>query len=138
MLEAISRIPTKFTVYGAKDSPLRRCLGGYNPLFTFKPLGPGFVDDLVSCRALISSAGNQLITEARYLKKPCLVIPEPKQYEQYVNAFYVDYLGFGRGCDIKDLTDSAVRDFLFGFQGRFDDDLPNGVLDVVKAIKEFL
>ena len=134
VLEAISQIPTNFRIYGAKDTPLKRCLE-HNSFMKFMPLGSGFVDDLLACRAIISSAGNQLITEARHCKKPCLVVPEPKQYEQYINAFYVDRLGFGRWCDAKDLKDSVVREFLCDFQGRFED-ARNGVYDVLKVIRE--
>jgi uncharacterized protein (TIGR00661 family) len=134
VLKAISQIPTNFRIYGASDTPLKKSLESKENM-KFMPLGPGFVNDLVGCKSLISSAGNQLITEARYLKKACLVIPEPKQYEQYINAFYVDYLGFGKWCDADEVKDPVVRDFLFGFQGRFDD-VKNGVYDVLKVIED--
>ena len=32
--------------------------------------------------------------------KPMLAIPEPGQYEQYVNAFYLERLGGGQRCDL--------------------------------------
>jgi uncharacterized protein (TIGR00661 family) len=45
-----------------------------------------FVKALAGCRACISSAGHQFMTEAMVLGKPLFVIPQKGQYEQQLNA----------------------------------------------------
>jgi uncharacterized protein (TIGR00661 family) len=54
-----------------------------------------FMDDLVDCRAVVCTAGNQLVGEALYLRKPVLGIPEPRNFEQAVNAHYLRASGGG-------------------------------------------
>jgi uncharacterized protein (TIGR00661 family) len=54
-----------------------------------------FVDDLASCDAVVSTAGNQLVGEALYLGKPMLVLPEARNFEQAVNAHFLEQSGAG-------------------------------------------
>jgi uncharacterized protein (TIGR00661 family) len=54
-----------------------------------------FLDDLASCEAVVSTAGNQLVGEALYLRKPMLVMPEAWNFEQSVNACYLERSGAG-------------------------------------------
>ncbi|MFO0423822.1 MAG: glycosyltransferase family protein, partial [Planctomycetia bacterium] len=44
-----------------------------------------FIEDLASCRCMVSAAGNQLIGEALHLGKPMLVLPERAHAEQLMN-----------------------------------------------------
>jgi uncharacterized protein (TIGR00661 family) len=48
-----------------------------------------FVESLAASRALVCSAGNQIIGEAFYLKKPVLAVPEPNNMEQRINGFFL-------------------------------------------------
>jgi UDP:flavonoid glycosyltransferase YjiC (YdhE family) len=59
-----------------------------------------FIADLASCKAVISSRGQQLIGEARYFGKPPLVVRMPKQHEQEINARYTKKEGLGDYCSI--------------------------------------
>lgn len=54
-----------------------------------------FIHDLASARAVISTAGHSLLSEAAYLGVPMLVVPLRGQFEQELNAAYVEYLGWG-------------------------------------------
>jgi uncharacterized protein (TIGR00661 family) len=83
-MNAIKNLNMSVKVYGWPHLGIRMPDPHWNHI-TFCPLGPSFVKDLAGCKALLCTAGNQLITEARYYQKPCLVVPEPGQYEQYVN-----------------------------------------------------
>jgi uncharacterized protein (TIGR00661 family) len=56
----------------------------------------GFVKDLASARAVISNGGFSLISEAVYLHKPVYSFPIAGQFEQFMNAAYIDKLGYGR------------------------------------------
>jgi uncharacterized protein (TIGR00661 family) len=70
-----------------------------------------FVDDLASCRALFSTAGNQLVGEAITLRKPMLVMPE-HTVEQRTNALSLAAMGFGRWVHRRDVDAQVLRRFL--------------------------
>ena len=54
---------------------------------TAKPFsGEGFVEDLRTARAVITSAGFTLLSECLHLGKPLYVVPEGGQYEQKCNS----------------------------------------------------
>ncbi|MFI5299954.1 MAG: glycosyltransferase family protein [Polyangiales bacterium] len=64
---------------------------------TLKPFSEqGFVDDLASSRGVISNGGLSLLNEAVSLHKPVFSVPVRKQYEQVLNSWYLDALGYGR------------------------------------------
>lgn len=70
-----------------------------------------FVDDLARCRAVLSTAGNQLVGEAMHLGKPLLVVPEDT-VEQRMNAMAIEQLGLGERVDARDLDAARIRRFL--------------------------
>ncbi|MCG3127115.1 MAG: hypothetical protein CHACPFDD_01973 [Phycisphaerae bacterium] len=70
-----------------------------------------FVEDLASCRAVISTAGNQLVGEAIHFGKPLLVMPEAC-VEQRLNAAAVARMGIGVSCSLRGLTPARLVDFL--------------------------
>jgi uncharacterized protein (TIGR00661 family) len=73
----------------------------------FRPFSEaGFVDDLASSRGVIAGGGFTLMGEAVYLHKPMLAVPLEHQFEQVMNARYLESEGFGRMA--KSLTDAGV------------------------------
>lgn len=70
-----------------------------------------FLSDMSSCKAIISTAGNQLIGEAVYFKKPILVIPEDS-VEQRVNASELAKLGIGLQSTLEDFSADTINQFL--------------------------
>jgi uncharacterized protein (TIGR00661 family) len=83
----------------------------------FRPFSEaGFVDDLASCRGVIAGGGFTLMGEAVFLHKPMLAVPLVHQFEQVMNARYLEVEGFGRMA--KSLDDAAVvRDFVAAIPG---------------------
>ncbi len=75
------------------------------------PSRGGFVQDLSGCRAVICTAGNQLISEAIYLAKPLLVLPEDA-VEQRLNAVAVTALRVGMAGPLERLTTARILEFL--------------------------
>lgn len=59
---------------------------------------------LARCKAVISGAGHQTISEALYLGKPILAIPQGGQYEQRLNAFMAEAGGFGTRGRMRGLS----------------------------------
>ncbi len=73
----------------------------------------GFVQDLASARGVIASGGFTLMGECVYLHKPMLAVPLGRQFEQVMNARYLEHLGYGRFApDLEDA--SAIHAFLAG------------------------
>ncbi len=63
----------------------------------YKPISPTtFLDDLKISKCVITNGGHGLVSEAVYLKKPVLAFYVKGQFEQYLNAFYLDKLHFGK------------------------------------------
>jgi uncharacterized protein (TIGR00661 family) len=104
LLAALQRLDRRCVVYGARPE---ECRGPVEA----RPLSPEFVRDLARCTCVVSTAGHQLISEACCLGKPMLAVPEPGQYEQYINAFYLEKVGAGRRCELPALSPQRVRDF---------------------------
>ena len=62
----------------------------------FRPFSEaGFIEDLATSRAVIGAGGFTLMGEAVYLHKPMLSIPLEDQFEQMLNARYLEHEGFG-------------------------------------------
>jgi uncharacterized protein (TIGR00661 family) len=65
-----------------------------------------FIDDLASSRAVIAGGGFTLMGEAVYLHKPMLAVPLAHQFEQALNARYLDLEGYGKHA--RTLDDAAT------------------------------
>jgi uncharacterized protein (TIGR00661 family) len=79
----------------------------------FRPFSEhGFVDDLRTARGVVASAGFTLMGEAVYLRKPMLAEPVARQFEQILNARYLEDLGYGLCAEPID--DRSVGRFLEG------------------------
>lgn len=68
----------------------------------------GFIADLASAAAVVAGGGFTLLGEAVYLGKPVLSIPVERQFEQVLNARWIQALGYG--ATTERLTDAAVLD----------------------------
>ena len=77
-------------VYGFDEDRHRR-----QPHFK-KNSEPGFLDDLASCRYVVCGGSHTLLSEALYYGKPVISFPIKGAFEQFLNAFYLERLGYGR------------------------------------------
>jgi uncharacterized protein (TIGR00661 family) len=71
-----------------------------------------FVEDLRTARAVVSGGSFTLMSEAVYLHKPMLSVPVRMQFEQILNARWLERLGYGRAADR--ITPRALAEFLEG------------------------
>lgn len=69
-----------------------------------------FINDLASCKALITNGGFTTITEAIHLGKPVLSEPIKKQFEQALNGLYIQKKGYGMYC--KKIDSKKIKEFL--------------------------
>ncbi len=69
----------------------------------------GFLGDVASARAIITNGGYTLMSEALHLGKPIYSIPIASQFEQMINGYYLEKLGYG----LYDLAPTAERLAMF-------------------------
>jgi uncharacterized protein (TIGR00661 family) len=104
LIPTLQRLPGRFLVYGLKrDEEL-----GNVTLKSFSE--DGFVRDLASARAVLAGGGFSLMGEAVYLHKPLLSVPLKGQFEQTLNALYLQKLGYGEYH--RELDERAIQEFL--------------------------
>jgi uncharacterized protein (TIGR00661 family) len=104
LLACLQQSGLRCVVYGAAPEECGGRVEG-------RPLSPDFVRDLARCSCVVSTAGHQLISEACCLGKPMLAIPEAGQYEQHINAFYLEKVGAGRLCHLSALSPERIKAF---------------------------
>ncbi len=86
----LQAIPSKVMVYGFNEERIEG-----NLIFK-KNSEDGFLDDLSSCRYVVFGGSHTLASEALFYGKPLISFPIKNAFEQFLNAFYIDRLGYGR------------------------------------------
>lgn len=94
----------KFIVYGFNKNEIDENL-------TYKEFNEDeFYDDLASSKAVICNGGFTFISEAIHLKKPIYSVPAIGNFEQTLNGFYVQKLGYGEYHEV--MNAQKVNNFL--------------------------
>jgi len=115
LMEVLGKFPSqKFYVYGFGES------AEFNNCIFKERSTEGFLADLASCRGVIASAGFSLISECMHLKKPMCLLPLAGQYEQIINAHYVQKLGLG--ISSEELDEATLARFLTEIDKPMPDD----------------
>ena len=101
----------------------------------------GFLDDLASCRYVMCAGSHTLTSEALFFGKPVLSMPFQGAFEQVLNIFYLERLGYGQGLT----TFPPDKDFMARFESQLDSYRHNisqgeflGNDEAYKAIGEFI
>jgi uncharacterized protein (TIGR00661 family) len=101
----LKQIRFPFIAYGFKSE------GQDGNILFKKPSMEGFLQDLAGCKTVIANAGFSLVSEALHLGKPYMAVPVQHQFEQTINAYYLDKMGYG--CWAQELTKEKIESFLF-------------------------
>jgi uncharacterized protein (TIGR00661 family) len=80
----------------------------------------GFLRDVASSKGVVACAGFSLISECMNLGKKMLLLPLPGQYEQIINAHYVQLLGLG--LSRNELNEKNLSEFLAETEKPMPDD----------------
>jgi uncharacterized protein (TIGR00661 family) len=93
LIDALQKTGLPCRVYGVRrDLPSDVAEGN----LVYRPFSESqFVEDLASCRGVVAGGGFTLMGEAVYLHKPMLAIPLGRQFEQLLNARYLERMGYG-------------------------------------------
>jgi uncharacterized protein (TIGR00661 family) len=98
--ELLQRCGRECRIYGLRRD-LREDVRDGNLLY--RPFSEqGFIDDLRTAAGVVASAGFTLMGEAVYLRRPMLAVPLHGQFEQVLNARYLERLGYGLAADVID------------------------------------
>jgi uncharacterized protein (TIGR00661 family) len=104
----LKRLGVPARIYGLRRD-LTEDLADENLLY--RPFSEArFIEDLRSARAVVAGGGFTLMSEAVYLHKPLLSVPVQGQFEQVLNALYLQRLNYGRYA--ATLTEAALQGFL--------------------------
>jgi len=106
--EALKRLGVPARVYGLRRDLQRDLVDGS---VTYRPFSEaGFIEDLRTARAVVAGGGFTLLSEAVYLHKPVLSVPVERQFEQVLNALYIQQLEYGAYA--RRLTQEVLEAFL--------------------------
>jgi uncharacterized protein (TIGR00661 family) len=99
-----------------------------------------FIDDLASARAVIAGGGFTLMGEAVYLRKPMLAVPLGRQFEQVLNARYLEREGYGRYAETLDdpATVHAFIEAIPACEAKLAGYVQDGNREILGAVDEFL
>ncbi|MGB9838160.1 MJ1255/VC2487 family glycosyltransferase [Methanothermobacter sp.] len=129
LIEILKSIDRNFIVYGFDRDEVDGNL-------TFRRFNEDlFFRDFESAAAVITNGGFTLISEALYLRKPVYSVPVKGQFEQILNAVYLEKLGYG------EFHEETERESLEGFLGRLDvyrrnlEDYDGGNNEIIDALK---
>ena len=104
LIETLKKVDEKFIVYGFNEEKIDSNL-------TFRKFNEDKIyEDMKNAKAVIANGGFTFISEAIYLKKPIYSIPTIGNFEQVLNGFYVDKLGYGELH--KEIDISTLKSFL--------------------------
>ena len=108
LIDVLRAVDAPFYVYGLRrdvEAPLE---DGNLTHFPFSETR--FIEHLATARAVIAGGGFTLMGEAIFFQKPMLSVPLVGQFEQTLNAAYLERLGYGARADHIDVA--GVRRFL--------------------------
>ena len=110
VLGALRGLDQPFVLFGFGQEVGQSERGGN---LTFEPPSEGgFLDALTSSRGVICTAGFTLLSEALYLGKPILAVPNRGSFEQTLNALELARKGLGETVIGRSLTREDVTEFL--------------------------
>ena len=128
LLETLKKLDEEFIVYGRdikkKDGNL-----------VFRKTGNSFIKDLQNCKAIIATAGQSLITEAIYLKKPFFGVPPEGEFEQTFNAMLLKKSHFGNFSENP--SEKEINHFIKNLSN-YEKELKKFKFEIDKSEKEFL
>jgi len=106
--EILKRSGRECRIYGLRRDIASEVVDGN---LRFRPFSEaGFIDDLRTAAGVVASAGFTLMGEAVYLRRPMLAVPIAGQFEQVLNARYLERDGYGLAAD--EISDDRLGEFI--------------------------
>lgn len=136
--EALAKTGLECRIYGMRRGLEKEQVEGN---LRFQPFSEDkFIDDLASCKAVIAGGGFTLMGEAVYLHKPMLAVPLGRQFEQVLNARYLELEGYGKHAET--LNDArTILDFVAAVpacEAKLATYTQDGNTEILRALDEWL
>jgi len=136
--DALAKTGIECRIYGMRRGLTEEQVEGN---LRFQPFSEDkFIDDLASCKAVIAGGGFTLMGEAVYLHKPMLAVPLARQFEQVLNARYLELEGYGKHAETLDDA-KTVLDFVASVpacEAKLAEYTQDGNNEIKHAIDEWL
>lgn len=106
--ELLKQLPFHFKVFAFERE-------GVDGNITYYPRSDiRFIEEVGGASWVLTNGGYTLMSEALYLGKPVFSLPVDWQFEQWLNAYYLQELGYGLMCgELRDFK-SKIQEFLGG------------------------
>jgi len=102
----LKRLPFRFKIFAYEQ-------GGEEGNLSFFPRSDArFIEEVAGASWVLTNGGYTLMSEALYLGKPVFSLPVAWQFEQWLNARYLQDLGYGVMCDELRQFEPKMREFL--------------------------
>jgi uncharacterized protein (TIGR00661 family) len=138
MLDALRQCGRECQIFGMRRDLKEEVREGN---LRFMPFGEAsFIHALATSAGVLASGGFTLMGEAVFLGKPMLAVPLAKQFEQIMNARYLEALGYGKAQEAVDDA-RVVQTFveqLPTYQQKLASYTQNGNQDLLGAVDGFL
>jgi len=93
LLEVLKKLNRPAIVYGMRNKEVLEESVQFRPIDRRRIL-----EDLSTCAYAVTNGGHNLLCEAFFFGKPVLCFPIANLFEQALNSYYVEQLGFGACC----------------------------------------
>jgi uncharacterized protein (TIGR00661 family) len=114
--ELLKRLPFRFKVFAYERE------GEDGNLSFFPRSDARFIEEVGGASWVLTNGGYTLMSEALYLGKPVFSLPVAWQFEQWLNARYLQDLGYGVMCDDLREFEPKMREFI-GQVGRYRENI---------------
>jgi uncharacterized protein (TIGR00661 family) len=136
LLPVLQKLKREVIVYGMQEKPEKK--GN----ITFKSFdSQEILRDLSECCCCITNGGHNLICEALFYQKPIFCFPVKFHFEQFLNSYYVNQLGFGRYSlshppVLEELTEfeSHLAKYKINIKSGFQ----NGTDQVIRRVRQLI
>lgn len=90
--ELLKTLPYRFHIYAFDQT-------GTDANLTYFPRkNEGFIEDVAKADWVFTNGGYTLMSESLFLNKPVFSVPVQGQFEQWINGYYLEKLGYGMMC----------------------------------------
>jgi uncharacterized protein (TIGR00661 family) len=104
--EMLKRLPFRFKVFAYERE------GEDGNISYFPRSDVRFIEEVGGASWVLTNGGYTLMSEALYLGKPVFSLPVAWQFEQWLNARYLQDLGYGVMCDDLRQFEVKIQDFI--------------------------
>jgi uncharacterized protein (TIGR00661 family) len=111
--ELLRHLPFRFKVFAYENAP-----AGEDGNVSYYPRSDlRFIEEVGTASWVLTNGGYTLMSEALFLGKPVFSLPVAWQFEQWLNAYYLEDLKYGTMCDDLNKFPAKIQEFTGQLEG---------------------